>query len=63
MGITFPKTSLEYVHTPDIIIRVLEIHSQKMSKYDEKDLYRYLIYLKEISFKWPTDREGVLNLF
>lgn len=36
MGITFPKTSLEYIHMPDIIIRVLEIHSQKMSKYDEK---------------------------
>lgn len=61
MGITFPKTSLEYIHMPDIIIRVLEIHSQKMSKYDEN--YRYLIYLKEISFKRPTDREGLLNQF
>ena len=47
MGITFPKTSLEYVHMPDITIRILEIHSQKMGKYDVKDLYRYLTYLKE----------------
>ena len=47
MAVNFPKTSLEYVHMPDIIIRILEIHSQKMGKYDVKNLYRYLIYLKE----------------
>ena len=65
IGITLPKASLEDVYMPDIIIRVLEFQSQETTKYDEKDLYRYLfyLYLKEIRFKWPTGREGGLNQF